>query len=156
MVVITLTLGLWPKLRNDKRSGLGKCHIFRDVPMVNVEEWISIRFPPWELKSGNVMNHWHQILSKLGFLKKIGKTLKNKYLKWAHISHLNIWNTCYGCIHNPTSQKGRQTIETNNQNWKNIYVLPFKTMEIMASFFLFIHMNVKKFKPKIYLITFLI
>jgi hypothetical protein len=34
------------------------------------------------------------------------------------------------------------------QNWINIYVLPFKTMEIMASYFFFIHINVKEFKPK--------
>jgi hypothetical protein len=32
----------------------------------------------------------------------------------------------------------------------------FKTMVIMAIFYLFIHMNVKKFKPKIYLMKFLI
>jgi hypothetical protein len=32
------------------------------------------------------------------------------------------------------------------QNWINIYVLPFKTMEIMASCSFFIHMNVKEFK----------
>jgi hypothetical protein len=30
---------------------------------------------------------------------------------------------------------------------KNIYVLPFKTMEIMANHFIFIYMNVKEFKP---------
>jgi hypothetical protein len=34
-----------------------------------------------------------------------------------------------------------------------IYVLPFKTMEIMTSCF-FIHMNVKEFKPKSHLIKF--
>jgi hypothetical protein len=33
------------------------------------------------------------------------------------------------------------------------YVLPFKTMAIMASF-IFIHMNVKEFKPKIHLMKF--
>jgi len=43
----------------------------------------------------------------------------------------------------------------NNQNRKNIYVLPFKiTMAIMASCCFFIHMNVKEFKPKIHLINF--
>jgi len=26
----------------------------------------------------------------------IGKLLELKYLKWARISHLNIWNTSYG------------------------------------------------------------
>jgi hypothetical protein len=33
------------------------------------------------------------------------------------------------------SKKGCQTGPKNSQNWKNIYVLPFKTMEIMASCF---------------------
>jgi hypothetical protein len=42
----------------------------------------------------------------------------------------------------------------NNQDWRNIYVLPFKTMAIMASWSFFIHMNVKEFKPKIHLIKF--
>jgi hypothetical protein len=30
---------------------------------------INIGFPPWELKSGNVMSLWHQVLSKLASLK---------------------------------------------------------------------------------------
>jgi hypothetical protein len=42
----------------------------------------------------------------------------------------------------------------NNQDWGNIYVLPFKTMAIMASWSFFIHMNIKEFKPKIHLIKF--
>jgi hypothetical protein len=42
----------------------------------------------------------------------------------------------------------------NNQDWRNIYVLPFKTMEIIASWSFFIHMNVKEFKQKIHLIKF--
>jgi len=46
------------------------------------------------------------------------------------------------------NQKMCQIANKNNQNWKNIYVLPFKTMVIMASYYLFIHMNVKEFKPK--------
>jgi hypothetical protein len=57
-----------------------------------------------------------------------------------------------GCSHNKTSQKNYQMTKKNNQNYKNIYVLPFKTMAIMASGSFFIHMNVKEFKPKTYLI----
>jgi hypothetical protein len=60
----------------------------------------------------------------------------------------------FRCSHNPTSQKGRKTTKKNNQNWINIYVLPFKTMAIMGSHYFFIHMNVKEFKPKIHLIKF--
>jgi hypothetical protein len=53
-----------------------------------------------------------------------------------------------------TIKKGCWTMKKNNQNWTNIYVSPFKTMVIMASFSFFIHMNVKEFKPKIYFIKF--
>ncbi len=43
-------------------------------------------------------------------------------------------------------------MKKNNQNWINIYVLQFKTMEIVVSCSFFIHMNIKEFKQKIYLI----
>ncbi len=36
----------------------------------------------------------------------------------------------------------------------NIYVFPFKATEIMASYYFFIDMNVKEFKPKIYFMKF--
>ncbi len=45
-------------------------------------------------------------------------------------------------------------MKENSQNWKNIYVLPFKTMAIMVSCFFFTYTNVKEFKPKIHLIKF--
>jgi hypothetical protein len=44
----------------------------------------------------------------------------------------------------------------NSQDWRNICVLPFKTMAIMASWSFLIHMNVKEVKPKIHLIKNLI
>jgi hypothetical protein len=44
------------------------------------------------------------------------------------------------------SQKGCKMSLKNNQDRKNIYILPFKTMAIMASQSIFIHMNVKDFK----------
>jgi heme/copper-type cytochrome/quinol oxidase subunit 4 len=53
------------------------------------------------------------------------------------------------------SQKNCQTTKKNSQNWRNIYVLPFKAMTIIASFLFFIHMNVKEFRPKINLIKIL-
>ncbi len=37
----------------------------------------------------------------------------------------------------------------NSQDWKNICVLTFKTMAIMASCLILNYMNVKEFKPKI-------
>jgi hypothetical protein len=43
----------------------------------------------------------------------------------------------------------------NNQDWRNIYILPFKTMAIMASSIVRSHsLNIKEFKPKIHLIKF--
>jgi hypothetical protein len=54
------------------------------------------------------------------------------------------------CSHNQMSQNECRMTKKKNQNWKNMYVLPFKTMAIMASCSFFIHMNVKKFKPKIH------
>jgi hypothetical protein len=47
-----------------------------------------------------------------------------------------------------TSQKECQFIKKNNQNWINVYVLPFKTMAFTASCCFFIHMYVKEFKQK--------
>jgi hypothetical protein len=51
-------------------------------------------------------------------------------------------------------QKERQIAKKNNQNWINIYVLPFKAMAIMEKNSFSIHMNVKEFKPKIHLMKF--
>jgi hypothetical protein len=51
------------------------------------------------------------------------------------------------------AKKGFERRKKNNQNKRNIYVLPFKTMEIMANYSFFIHMNINEFKPKIHLIN---
>ncbi len=59
-----------------------------------------------------------------------------------------------GCNHNPMSQKGCQTTKKNNQNWIYIYVLLFKAIAIMASYYFSIDMNVKEFKLKIHLMNF--
>jgi hypothetical protein len=63
-------------------------------------------------------------------------------------------SSIYGCNHNPTSQQGCRITKKNNQNWINIYVLSFKAKAIMASYYFFIHMNVKEFKAKIRLMKF--
>jgi hypothetical protein len=64
----------------------------------------------------------------------------------------NIQNLPKGCSHNTMSQKWHQTAKKNSQNRINIYVLPFKVIEIVASYCFFIHINVKEFKPKIHLV----
>jgi len=56
--------------------------------------------------------------------QKITGNYTNIYTYWA-----------LGCNHNPMSQKGCQTMKKNNQNWINIYILSFKAMTIMASYF---------------------
>jgi len=67
--------------------------------------------PSWELES-----RWNLECSKSdykgqnpmvrGILHIIGKLLKLKCLKWAHMTHLDIWNTNYGL------KKGRES------NWQ--------------------------------------
>jgi hypothetical protein len=47
------------------------------------------------------------------------------------------------------SQKGCRTTKKINQNWINIYVLPFTAMAIMANYYFFILMNVKEIKNPI-------
>ncbi len=42
----------------------------------------------------------------------------------------------------------------NSQNWRNVNVLVFKTMAIIANCSFFIPMNTKKLKLKIHLIKF--
>jgi hypothetical protein len=55
-----------------------------------------------------------------------------------------------------TIQQAKKDVipQKKNQNLINIYVLPFKTMAIMASYCFSIHMNVKEIKPKIHLMRF--
>jgi hypothetical protein len=54
------------------------------------------------------------------------------------------------CSHNTTSQKRHWTAKKSNQNWINIYVFPFKTLAILASYYFFIHINVKEFELEIH------
>jgi hypothetical protein len=59
-----------------------------------------------------------------------------------------------GAITIQRAKKGVGLQKKRGQNWINIYVLPFKAMAIMVSYCFFIHMNVKEFKQKIYLMKF--
>ncbi len=63
-----------------------------------------------------------------------------------------LFKTSSGHSHNPNSQKWHQIVKKNNQNWIDIYVLPFKAMAIIVSYIF--HRNVKEFKPKIHLMKF--
>jgi hypothetical protein len=74
------------------------------------ENWTST-FPS-ELPFGELESRWTleslrgdcrgQNPSNWGFLYIIGKLLELKYLEWAHMTHLDIWNTRYG------QKKGRK------------------------------------------------
>ncbi len=55
-------------------------------------------------------------------------------------------NACCWIMSQSNELKRASHDEKKNQNWKNIYVVPFKTMAIVASCSFLIHMNVKEFK----------
>jgi hypothetical protein len=84
-------------------------------------------------------------------------TMNNKIVNlsignWFYINNLKM--KIGGCNHNPTSQMDVGP-QKKNQNWIIIYVLPFKAMAIMTNYCFFIHMNVKEFKFKFYLMKFI-
>jgi len=91
-------------------------------------------------------------------LKKLLKKLKYESKCNIHINFANSFPK------NKKMQEKGYIVTSNNQkkvldcrkrqNKKYIYVFPFKTMEIMKSCCLFIHMNVNEFKPKIHWIKF--
>jgi hypothetical protein len=84
-----------------------------------------------------VMKLESNIIEIIIFLKIQHKKLSFKIL----VKHTQI--NIQRCSHNQMSQKRYQMTKENNQNWRNIYVLLFNTMAIMASCSFFIHMNVK-------------
>jgi len=76
-----------------------------------VREWtltLPRQLPLWEMES-----RWTPEISEsdcrgqnamaCGVLYIIGKLLERRCLKWAHMAHLNIWNTSYG------QKKGRES-----------------------------------------------
>jgi len=103
-------LGLTTKARackvTAKRGSLGM--------KASVREWtftLPRKLPPWELESRwipkcskNNCKSQNSVINE--FLYIIGKLLKFRCLKWARITHLNIWNTSYG------QKKGRES------NWQ--------------------------------------
>jgi hypothetical protein len=105
--VATLTLGSRPRPRGCKGAGQEEAreshHILLGV-QENVREWtltLLRQLPLWEMES-----QWTHRISESDFrgqnsmacdvLYIIEKILKRICLKWAHITHLDIWNTSYG------------------------------------------------------------
>jgi hypothetical protein len=70
----------------------------------SVREWtltLPRELPPWELKSWwttecSESDCKNQNPMDWGFPYTIGKLLKHRCLKWARMTHLDIWNTSYG------------------------------------------------------------
>jgi hypothetical protein len=80
----------------------------------SVKEWtvtLPKELPLWELESQWTpeyleSDYKNQNPKALRILYTIGKLLKQRYLKWARMTHLDIWNTSYG------QKKGRES------NWQ--------------------------------------
>jgi hypothetical protein len=78
-------------------------HMLPGVPK-GVREWtltLPSELPCWKLESqwtpkSSKRNYKGQNPSPWQFLYIIGKLLKCRCLKWARITHLDIWNTSYG------------------------------------------------------------
>ncbi len=108
--VATLALGLRP------RQGLARLWAKRGSPKVkeSMREWtlrLPRELPPWELESWWTpecleSNCRGQNPMDWGVFYTIGKLLKLRCLKWARMTHLDIWNTSYG------QKKGRES------NWQ--------------------------------------
>jgi hypothetical protein len=113
LVVTTLALGSWPKQGlarlQAKREGR-ESHLVLLVVQKSVREWtltLPSELPFWELES-----QWISKFSKgvcrgqnplvRRYLYIIEKLLKRRCLKWACMTHLDIWNTSYG------QKKGRK------------------------------------------------
>jgi hypothetical protein len=94
--VASLALVSWPRQRPVRAWAKRGCEW--------VWEWtltLSSELQFWELESwwtpkslesnckGQNTSHWN-------FLLIMGKLLKHRCLKWAHMTHLDIWNTSYG------------------------------------------------------------
>jgi hypothetical protein len=105
--VVTLTLGLRPKqglVRGRDKRETREAHLILSGVQESVREWtltLPRQLPLGELESrrtpessGNDCRGQNTLVWRVLYI--IGKILKLKCLKWAHITHLDIWNTSYG------------------------------------------------------------
>jgi hypothetical protein len=115
-IIITLTLGSWPRqgfarLWAKKEAGSHTTYSWECEKVWGNEPSHPKGVPLWELESqwtpksskgdcrGQNLMAW-----KKNYINE--KLLELRYLKWAHIAHLDIWNTNYG------QKKGRES------NWQ--------------------------------------
>jgi hypothetical protein len=114
--VVTLALGSWPRhkfVRGWAKRGTQECGRVWDWTLTLPSE-----LPCWELESW-----WTPKTSKSGckgqnpspwiFLYIIGKLLKRRCPKWAHMTHLDISNTNYG-----QNKSQESNWQFDSQPWK--------------------------------------
>ncbi len=96
LIVTTLTLGSQPRqklARLRAKREVRESHLMLSGVQKNAKEWtltLPSELPFWEgYCNGQSPLDWRVIYI-------IGKLLKHKCLKWARMTHLDIWNTSYG------------------------------------------------------------
>ncbi len=115
--VATLGLGSQPKqglARMRAKREARESHFMLPGVQKSVKEWtftLPRELPLWELESRWILefsNSNFRVQNSLdwGVLYMIGKLLELKCLKWARMTHLDIWNTSYG------QKRGRES------NWQ--------------------------------------
>jgi hypothetical protein len=104
--VVTLALGLWPRqglARLQAKREAQESHLMLMAVQKSVREWTitllsELPFSEDDCRGQNRLD-WR-------ILYIIEKLLKRKFVKWAHMTHLDIWNISYG------QKKGRES------NWQ--------------------------------------
>jgi len=104
--VATLTLGLQPRqglARGRDKRETHEAHLILLGVQENVREWtltLPRQLPLGELESrripeflGSDCSSWNPLVWKILYIIK--NLLKRRCLKWARITHLDIWNTSY-------------------------------------------------------------
>ncbi len=126
--VATLALGLWGKQELAKlwaKSEVRESHLMLLGVQKNVREWtltLSSELPLLVLKSQ--MNFWifkeqFQGTKLIGLKRSIEKFLERRFLKWACMTHLNIWNTSYGQKKRQKSNEQFDSRPLKVENWPN-------------------------------------
>jgi hypothetical protein len=125
--VTTLALGSWPK------QGLARLRAKKRSPGVkeNVREWtltLPKELPPWEFP-WELESWWTlecskndcrgQNLMDWRVFYTIEKLLKHRCLKWACMTHLDIWNTSYGQKKGKDSNWQFDSRPLKIKNWPN-------------------------------------
>ncbi len=137
------SLGFVTKAKGETRGrnkwGTRETHLILSGVQENVREWtftLSRQLPLGELEyrrtlesSGNNYRGQNPLVWKVFYI--IRNLLKPRCLKWARITHLDIWNTSYG------QKKGRESNRHATYRWKALnedynFVLNHISIEVCA------------------------